>query len=413
MKNEKKVTRIVSLILAVAIMLVSLPMMAATAAPASEYIIGEKVADPSTFDSWKELFPANNTEWAGRVWTDKSVFTDGSSFTGLTDANGNPVSIDMHDQNNNFIVALSALASNKSIVGYSYTPTDTMLVLDVSGSMSDSRYVDDLVVAANSAIAELISLNKHNRVGVVLYSGSTSYGNSSGSTATVLLPLDRYTQEDNNFLVNSGQSSVSINSGVQNEAMQGTDRYLSRTSKSVSGGTYIQNGVYMAMEEFLAVTDTVVPDGEIQAGTPKIPIFVLMSDGLPTTATTNYAGQDNGQNTVGLGTSNLGDGGTPSDDNLKDAIDFVNQLTAAYALKKVDEHYADSDALFYTLGLGSNNNSLNSPVLNPSAHTNTNRHWENYVDTQNGSSLLIDIAEGWFPKQTTIKKLAEISDIAQ
>jgi len=35
-----------------------------------------KVADPATVDAWKTHFPANSTEYAGGVWTDKSVFED-------------------------------------------------------------------------------------------------------------------------------------------------------------------------------------------------------------------------------------------------------------------------------------------------------------------------------------------------
>ena len=327
MKNIKKLSKkTLAIILSVMVVLVSLPLMLIPILAADSDEL--RKVDPSTFNSWEQLFPHDNTDQAGRVWTDKSVFTSPNGLGELVDANGNEYNLTMQDDKNNFLVALSALASNKSIVGYSYTPTDTMLILDGSASMNNSGYVDELVAAANDAIERLLALNNHNRVGVVMYSGSSQAGNSSGNTATVLLPLDRYTaptsgQNSGKFLIQSG-SSVRVNSNVKNSENQ----TMPTTSKSVTGGTYIQNGVFFAFEEFLAQTETVIPDGQHQAGTVRTPIFVLMSDGLPTAATNNFAGLNNNQNTTGIGSSNLGDGTAVTDDNLQNAIDFVNQLTA-------------------------------------------------------------------------------------
>ncbi len=398
-----------ALLVAVTVFIAAIPavMMPVAAAP-NGIAYGDKTADISTMNSWETLFPAGNTTQAGRIWTDKSVFTDASAFAGLVDVNGAPAAVQMTDENNNFLVALSALASNKSIVGYSYMPTDTMLVLDASASMGNSSYVDDLVTAANSAITSLLGLNYHNRVGVVLYSGNTQTGNSAGNTATVLLPLDRYSHSGNEFLTRNGQSSISINRNVKD----GNGDDVRQRTKNVAGGTYIQNGVYMAMEEFLDVTDTVIPDGENQAGTTRTPIFVLMSDGEPTTATTNFAGQNNNNNTVGLGTSNLGDGTSIEDDVLYDVVDFVNQLTAAYVIAEVDEHYAASKPLYYTLGVG-NNNTLNSAVLDPDSYTNTDDLWEEYIGTRNNSNLIIEVEEGGNPDTESLIKVAQITDTAQ
>lgn len=80
----------------------------------------------------------------------------------------------MDDPDNNFLIALSAIAANKSITGYSHIPTDTVLVLDVSGSMNsdNNNAVSELITAANEAIATLQAVNNHNRVGVVMYSGT-------------------------------------------------------------------------------------------------------------------------------------------------------------------------------------------------------------------------------------------------
>ncbi|MBQ2266575.1 MAG: VWA domain-containing protein [Clostridia bacterium] len=329
MKNIKKFSKkTLAIVLSVMIVMVSLPLMLIPILAADSDEL--RTVDPSTFNSWQQLFPEDNTDQAGRVWTDKSVFRNPNGLGTLVDANGNEFNLTMQDDKHNFLVALSALASNKSIVGYSYTPTDTMLVLDVSASMNNSGYVDELVASANDAIKRLLELNNHNRVGVVLYSGSSQVGNSSGSTATLLLPLDRYTapktgQNSGMYIIQSG-SAVKVNSNVLNSQ----NKTVPTTSKNVAGGTYIQNGVYFAYKEFIKQTETVIPDGKHQAGTTRTPIFVLMSDGTPTAATNNFAGLSNTSNTVGLGTSNLGDGTAVSDDTLQDAIDFVNMFTDAY-----------------------------------------------------------------------------------
>ena len=412
MKNIKKLSKkTLAVILSVAIILVSLPLMLIPILAVDSDDL--RVVDPSTFNSWQQLFPADNTEQAGAVWTDKSVFRNPNGLGTLVDANGNDYNLTMQDDKHNFLVSLSALASNKSIVGYSYTPTDTMLVLDASASMANSGYVDELVTSANDAITRLLALNNHNRVGVVMYSGSSQQGNSSGNTATVLLPLDRYTAPTTGtnrgkFIVQSG-NRVQVNSNVENSQ----NVTMPTSYKNVSGGTYIQNGVYFAFNEFIKQTETVIPSGQHQAGTVRTPIFVLMSDGTPTAATNNFAGLNNNQNTVGLGTSNLGDGTDVEDDTLQDAIDFVNQLTAAYSINKVSDHYQGEKPLFYALGLGANNNSLASPVLNPTAFTSTDELWEDYIATRNNANMLFDIEDGQNPDQTSVRKVSELNSITQ
>lgn len=411
MKEIKKMSKkTLAIILSAMVILASLPLMLIPILAADSDDL--RVVDQSTLNSWQELFPANNTDQAGAVWTDKSVFRNPNGLGALVDASGNDYDLEMQDSKHNFLVALSALASNKSIVGYSYTPTDTMLVLDASGSMSTSGYVDELVSSANDAIRRLLELNNHNRVGVVLYSGNTDFGNSSGRTATLLLPLDRYTapssgQNRDKFIVQNG-NAIQVNSNVKNS--KGSN--MPTTSKNVEGGTYIQNGVYFALQEFLKQTETVIPEGKHQAGTARTPIFVLMSDGEPTTATNNFAGIDS-NNTIGIGNSNLGNGGTVSDNTLKNAIDFVNQLTAAYSINAVAKHYEGQKPLFYTLGLGANNQSLSSPVLNPNAFESTDELWKDYIATRNNANMLFDIENGRNPNQTSVRKVSEISSAEQ
>ncbi|MBP3372742.1 MAG: VWA domain-containing protein, partial [Clostridia bacterium] len=375
MKRSIKLKKTSAFLIAMVMLLCAvLPMMISDTAKA-EPVVYTKDTDPFTFNSWQRVFGESWTDssYTGTIWTDKSVFTDG---TALDEALGYDIGINMEDQD--FLVALSAMSSNKSITGYTHIPTDTMLVLDVSGSMKNSQSADELVDATNSAIRQLQAVNEHNRVGVVLYSGNTSLGNSNTGTATVLLPLDRYTQTDNrgnvihNYLaVNNDGNYVSVGSNVKNA----NGDTIRQNGKNVAGGTYIQNGIYQAMDQMLDA-DPIIQDGP-QRGTTRIPIMVLMSDGAPTAGNSVYAGNAQGN----MGTSNMGNGTetTEGEYGNKDLteIAFVTQLTAAYAQERIDDHYAATTPLFYTLGLGINASNTNAmSVLNPKNSSDTiNTYW--------------------------------------
>lgn len=195
MKKNGMTKRVFSFLLAMVMLLSAVPMGAISARAMDPQV---RVADEATHTSWKQFFNLEelSTENAGMVWTDKSVFTTlPQELTGLEDLDSSgTTSIDFNPgKGDNFLVSLSAMASNKTITGYSTIPTDTMLVLDVSGSMKNNGCYDDMVGAANAAIQRLQEINNNNRVGVVLYSGNSATGDSDTSTATVLLPLGRYT----------------------------------------------------------------------------------------------------------------------------------------------------------------------------------------------------------------------------
>lgn len=356
-----------SVLLAVVLLLGILPLtgtsMVAEAADSS------KVSDTSTVDGWKEVFPEESSQYAGSVWTDKSVFAQSATIDGVEYTLGDE---------GNFLVALSALASNKEIVGYSTIPTDTMLILDLSQSMDNSESIPDMVSSANSAMHKLLTLNNHNRVGVVLYSGSTKNGSSSANTATVLLPLDRYTPANSDspsylrYTGHSDETTLHVAKGLKDSS----GNAVPDKSKETNGGTYIQNGLYQAYEAFPQGDDTIINTGDIQSGTQRMPVVVLMSDGAPTTGTSSYNN---------VGTSNMGDGSSTSN-----SIGFVNQLTAAWVKEKISEKYNGQSALFYTLGLGTSGNEVARSVLNPSnSSSEINTNWNNFMQLEAGDRLNI------------------------
>jgi len=132
-ETSKKVIAIMLSILLVITMIPTLAIPAFAATPTDT-----RVTDPSTMDGWKQYFGENvdSTLNAGAIWTDKSVFTGKEDSSVIGEFTNHGISIDQ-TTNTNFLVALSALASNKEIIGYSNIPTDTILVLDLSNSMSD------------------------------------------------------------------------------------------------------------------------------------------------------------------------------------------------------------------------------------------------------------------------------------
>ena len=320
MKKFNIIQRVMALALSLVMVLALLPAIRANAADEAPGKV-----DASTMDSWKAFFdPANvSSEHAGGIWTDKSVFNSSAAFADL--------GINLN-RNGNFLVALSALAANSIVVGQGSTPTDTMFVLDISGSMSSSE-INAMIAATNDAIRTLLSINADNRVGIVLYSDD----------ASVLLKPDRYigVADDDGVLQYIRRGALVTIDTIFGPYEYESDSYISTCTGlktadgdtvnnyvALEGGTYIQGGLWAAWEEIDALTDT----------TGRTGVMVLMSDGAPTMVTDDYAAVPDTYE-YGEGNGSLaGDG-------------FVTQLTAAYIKAQMAEKYG-STPYFYTLGLG-------------------------------------------------------------
>ncbi len=183
------------------------------AQPTEHILEFSRVADPDTMDSYTNILLNKSTgsRYAGRVWTDKSVFAykDGNSYTSTHFKDGNnTLTLDMTTDgyngdvsfNADFLHVFSALASSQIVNEYPPQPLDVMFVLDVSGSMGqimedgkskvveqsnfNSSPIYQTVEALNKAIKTLLSENPNSRFGIVIY----------GSTAAVLVPLGHYTE---------------------------------------------------------------------------------------------------------------------------------------------------------------------------------------------------------------------------
>jgi hypothetical protein len=190
MKKRNILERVLSWVLTLAMVLSLVPAISMQSIAAVDDFIVERIADDSTMDQWKVYFGPDHldTEFAGAVWTDKSVFKDAGAFSNAVSLRNERVTMLNPD---NFLVALSAIASNKEIVGYSTVPTDTMLVLDLSGSMmpdtnvpgynnistKDISNIEAMVDAANDAINQLEILARRGYFSIPQYKFTEKHDN--------------------------------------------------------------------------------------------------------------------------------------------------------------------------------------------------------------------------------------------
>lgn len=379
--NNKLFKRLLSLVLSLVLVASCLPAGVLTRAGAAAGVAqSESVADPSTFNSWKDTSfnPYNlTTEHAGGVWTDKTVVKADDADAVFVDKNGNPLGITADD--NNFLVALSALGANSVVAGQGSTPTDTIFVLDLSNSMESSE-INAMVVAANDSIHTLLSANEDSRVGVVVYS----------TTATTLLPLDRYTPvtdggdveyieryQSSGFFSSTDEirPARATSGGSTVYVKNGNNENVTSPSVDVDGVTYIQGGLWKAWEQFEAAT---VSDS-------RTPVLVLMSDGAPSLATEQYASVP--------GTATVGGGYTQ---DVNDGTAFLTQLTAAYVKEKIAEKYG-STAYLYSVGLGINEGDNSVSVAEAVLNTAWERegiedYWDSYLGLANATNKTMSVS---------------------
>lgn len=334
-------------------------------------------ADPDTRNTYSQtLAEENSTRYDGRVWTDKTVTAGNVEFTG--DAGDQTIEI---SEDGEFLVTYSALATSTSITGRSSVPVDVTFIVDLSGSMGNgSSGMEDgrsriahVVDALNTAMETLMAQNPSNRVAVIGYS----------STSTSLLPLGHYEkvtnwygEEQDYFSLNQDEPSdrrtAELTVRAHNTA---TDRDVD-TTRSVSGGTNIQMGVYTGMNALATAEETTV---EINGQTVnRVPRVVLLSDGAATfsSSSRSWWAPDNNSNNGPGGSSYYGNG-------------MKAMLTASYMKEAIDRHYnpANDDyaVQVYTMGIGTSRLSntddvnLSNITLNPKDHWNDNNSMANSV----------------------------------
>ena len=286
--KKKRISTIFAVILIVTLLssFVTIPVLANTLSFPT-YPVISRVVDPDT--SARQAPPPPLGEQMGfidiprvhdgRIWTDKTVL--------------HGYSPDVDD----FDIILSALSQSFPLSSGYAIPTDTVFIIDVSGSMltndagvtgNQRTRIDVLIEGLNGAIGILQDAHPQNRIAVVAYGG----GDTGSGLARVehLLPLGRYTanlgsNEYFSYISNPNtQFRLQVNVGTNPRAIR------------VNASTPTQWGIFegariletatpkTAVVPFMSTT----PGAASEVTVTRRPNIVLMTDGEPTMGWSNY-----------------------------------------------------------------------------------------------------------------------------
>ena len=257
-------------------------------------------------------------------------------------------------------------------------PVDVVLVLDVSGSMLENNGTDheprtkaeDMVSAVNSAISTIMAKNPNNRVSVVAFSSTNKRNdkdNYAYTNTTVLLPLAHYKSSNNKYLSYTDDNDWHWNytdkagNWRYTKVESATISTAVGTNKSidVTGGTYTQTGIYEGAMQLINEQNVTYKKAEGYDTVTRIPIMMLLTDGLPTYASTTWNGKPTNKANVSDIAENPG-ANTTSDEA------YYTIRTANYYKAKIGEHYNNTEAKFYTIGFGvDSKDTLANAILNP------------------------------------------------
>ncbi len=374
---QKVSAAVVAMVLAVALVIGLVPNQTV------QVLAADRTSDLSTGTKYMESLGDNaSTEYAGRIWTDKTVYTEDAVLTGYS---GSSQTVEKGEDD--FLVSFSALATSQSISGEEQAPIDVVFIIDISGSMSNQNSsmtnsagdtysrIKFTIDAVNDAIDAIMDLNPYTRVGVVGFS----------SSAVTLLPLDRYTKTTNRFGQETEYFTLSRNTAHENcadiytNAVNDAGHTITSTN-DVEGGTNTQKGIYQGMNLLATASSTkaIINGKEVQ----RVPAVILLSDGASTYSQTDDSWwAPTGNDRQGPGSSAYYGNG------------MLAMMTGAYMKAEIDRHYGVTgtafDTTIYTVGMGINDldnsqRNLARVTLNPSKF---------FDDTTN--SYAVDIKAAW------------------
>ncbi|WP_294496222.1 FctA domain-containing protein [uncultured Gemmiger sp.] len=365
--------RIAALALAGTLLCGILP--AAQAAPTPGAV---RVADADTRNDFTiSLGDDDSTLLDGRVWTDKSVSTGNIQF----DGDAGTITV---ENDSDFLVTYSALATSTQIISESTAPVDVVFVLDFSASMAWGQYqngqgtvttqaesrVQAMVDGINNAIDALVQANENNRIGIVVF-------NRGASTMLNLNSVSA--RPDKDYLAITYWNATPGQDDGNNNNVRVTCN-IDQVTLPLDSYTNIHAGIYFGMQMLLNATDTQV-EVENQMVT-RVPNLILMSDGAPTTFSRAITG---GEWWAGIENTPIGSGdnNTPHSGN-----GFLPLVTAAYMKNAVTAHYYPNaqpgeSARVFTIGFMTSQQNqamvnMADLVLEPG------RHWDagnNYTAT--------------------------------
>lgn len=311
----------------------------------------QRVSDPPTNasqDYEDALGSTSSTRYNGRVWADKSVYTDDVKTDIKYEGENYTVPIGDAD----FLLSYSLLAATAEVEGQSLVPLDVVFVIDLSDSMKGDK-IRQTVVALNQSVQSLMTGNPDTRIGVVTYNNN----------AQVLLPLDHYTKaEGKEAYFTLSEDGLTLHTHVKD-----SDGEEWKKNASMGNQTNIHMGIDTGMDLLLAA-DIKTASGEV-----RHPALMLMSDGAPTAS---------GDVTTDWWAPSGMDGKGWVDSTGVDALKAM--MNASYQKQQVSRYYG-MDLQVYTVGVGVDQLEENGPketaelTLNPSMELNSGNYYANQV----------------------------------
>ncbi len=344
---KERMSNIVCLILCFNLIISLFAPMMLVSADDSDILLA---VDNDTMDTYQDALinEENGSMYAGRVWTDKSVFTDDISLDYATDGYDGTIT-----NNSDFLHAFSALGSSQNVISVEKSPLDVVLLLDISTSMTSKtvgqnvKYVDvaeKVIKQANDLISTLMGddpnyeVNSSNRVAVVLYAGGSQ----------VLLPLDHYQA------LSSSPTQVSSIISESNKAeieyltldiydktkhtssetdLKASTKYWPKVKTNVTkinksrivesdgqiesefmfaDSTYLQGALYQGMNILATEKNTTYTNPKTGKIEQRVPILITLTDG--------------GTNVVGATETNLKSDTPSSSESLSSKVNWWNPL---------------------------------------------------------------------------------------
>ena len=334
-----------SVFLSAVIVLSGLPFMAAPVDAASAKV-NNAVADAGTAHTFESIMGTENdgNRYAGRVWVDKSVYTDGQTAVLNTSGDeGSTFRVNL-EEGEHFQTVFSALGSSMTTqtTVSSSGPLDVVIILDDSTSMDDiisggTTRLQKLIESSNKLLADLLTAQDI-RIGIVAYNQNSievlPFGKyENGIKLSVL--NNKYTFDENN----NGDKGGTI------RAFDNSNRLLYNNTKGYSRGTNVQAGFDMGMSMLEKASNT---EG-------RTPVAILLTDGSANTAALNTFYNISGQTPHSIFNGSVAPG-----------VAVVTLLNAAYKKAMVEKIYNKAPTI-YGIGVDLNGDAAANAIINPGA----------------------------------------------
>ena len=373
MKRFRIPRKLISIFICLALLASYLPATLSAASMAASTITGS-VTDPGTADAWESMMGTDidGNRYAGRVWVDKSVYTNGQTVTLNSRGEYNSSFKVSLEDDEFFQIIFSALGSSMTTTTKTSTtgPVDVVLILDTSTSMDDTSggvtRLQRVIEEANKLIEDLLTI-KNVRIAIVTYNYDSE----------TVIPLDFYTN-GLKLVVNNYFNNNKADAGVV-YAYDNENKILGKDS-GYTTGTNLQAGIDRGFN-ILANADNV--EG-------RVPVAVVLTDGQ-----SNRAERDDWYTLEGTGSGYISD----------ERMVLSTMLNAAYNKAKVEEKYGREQRV-YSISVDLPANSEAHALMNPGAlvngfnsgnsHDSISEAYEKYLQWAEGDTVTITAGGGWY-----------------